>query len=88
MSATSATRVTAAFSRSNCETEPSCAGAERKTRTASNDADIRPSLVRLGTQNGPQRRPFRAVPRRLPQQPASLAERGEFELSGDFTIGQ
>ena len=52
-----------------------------RARTASNDADIRPSLVRLGAQNGPQRRPFRAVPRRLPQQPDSLPERGEFEPS-------
>ena len=33
-----------------------------------------------GAQNGPQRRPFRAVPRRLPQQPDSLAERSGFEL--------
>jgi hypothetical protein len=41
---------------------------------------LRPALVRLGAQNGPQRRPFRAVPRRLPQQPDSLAERTEFEL--------
>ena len=84
MSATSATRVPAAFSRSNCETEPICARAERNTRTASNDADIRPSLVRLGAQNGPQRRPFRAVPRRLPQQPDSLAERDGFEPSRPF----
>jgi hypothetical protein len=45
---TPATRVPAAFCRSNCETEPTCARAERNTRTASNDADIRPSLVRLG----------------------------------------
>ena len=52
------TRVPAAFTRSNCETEPTCARAERNTRTAPNDADIRPSLVRLGAQNGPQRRPF------------------------------
>src|SRR5712692_9825063 len=75
-----ATRVPpSAFSRSNCETEPTCARAERNTRTASNDADIRPSLVRLRAQNGPQRRPFRAVPRRLPQQPDSLAEQDEFE---------
>ena len=41
------------------------ARAERNTRTASNDADIRPSLVRLGAQNGPQRRPFRTVPRKI-----------------------
>jgi hypothetical protein len=68
-----------AFSRSNCETEPTCAGAERKTHTASNDIDICPSLVRLGTQNGPQRRPFRAVLRRLQRQPDSVAERGGFE---------
>ena len=34
LSATSATRFLAAFSRSNCETEPTCAGAERKTREA------------------------------------------------------
>ena len=61
-----------------------CARAERNTRTASNDADIRPSLVRLGAQNGPQRRPFRAVPRRLPQQPDSLAERDGFEPSRPF----
>ena len=81
MSATSTTRVFAAFSRSNCETEPSCARAERNIRTASNDADIPPSLVRLGAQNGPQRRPFSAVPRRLPQQPDSMAERRGFELS-------
>src|SRR5713101_106107 len=84
MSATSATRVPAAFSRSNCETEPTCNRAERNTRTASNDADIRPSLVRLGAQNGPQRRPFSAVPRRLPQQPDSLAEKGGFEPSRPF----
>ena len=49
------------------------------SRCMSNGADIRPSLVRLGAQNGPQRRPFSAVPRRLPQQPDSLAERGGFE---------
>jgi hypothetical protein len=55
--------------------------AERNTRTASNDADIRLSLVRLGAQNGPQRRPIRAVPRRLSQQPDSVAERREFELA-------
>jgi hypothetical protein len=84
MSATSATRVPAAFSRSNCETEPTCARAERNTRTASNDPDIRPSLVRLGAQNGPQRRSFRAVPRRLSQQPDSVAERGGFEPSRPF----
>src|ERR1700674_4092225 len=52
MSATSVTNVSAAFSRSNYETEPTCARAERNTRTASNDADIRPSLVRLGAQTG------------------------------------
>jgi len=33
-----------------------------------------------GVQNAPQRRPFRAVPRRLPQQPDSVAEQSEFEL--------
>ena len=84
MSATSAAKVRAAFSPSNCEAEPTCNRAERNTRTASNDADIRPSLVRLGAQNGPQRRPFRAVPRRLPQQPDSVAERGGFEPSRPF----
>src|SRR5208282_5993183 len=84
MSATSATRVPAAFSRSNSETEPICARAERNTRTASNDTDTHPSLVRLGAQNGPQRRPFRTVPRRLPQQPDSLAERDGFEPSRPF----
>src|SRR5712671_5976285 len=73
-----------AFSRSNSETEPTCARAERNTRTASNNGDIRPSLVRLGAQNGPQRRPFRAVLRRLPQQPDSLAERGGFEPTRPF----
>ena len=76
MSATSATRVPAAFSRSNCETEPICARAERNTRTASNDADIRPSLVRLGAQNGPQRRPFRLRNRtNLPARRETLAQR-------------
>ena len=74
----------AAFSRSNCETEPTCVRAERHTRTVSNDADIRPSLFGWGAQNRPQGRSFRAVPRRLPRQPDSLAEGGRFEPSGPF----
>src|SRR5712675_1655972 len=84
MSATSAARVPAAFSRTNCETEPTCNRAERNTRTASNDADIRLSLSSVGRSNGPQRRPFRAVLRRLPQQPDSMAEKGGFEPSRPF----
>jgi hypothetical protein len=49
-------RFPAGFSRSNRETEPSCSEAERRSRTASNDARIRLSLVRLGAQKGPQTR--------------------------------
>jgi hypothetical protein len=70
----------AAFSPKQLRNRTTCARAERNTRTASNDAEIRPSLVRLGAQNGPQKWPFSAVPRRFPRQPDSLAERSEFEL--------
>ena len=49
-------------SRSNHETEPTCVRAERHTRTVSNDADIRPSLVRLGRSKQATRAHFALFP--------------------------
>jgi len=73
-----------ASSRSNCETELHDSRAERKSRTVSNDALISLSPVRLGFERCRTRGPFRAVLRRMPKRRDSLAERSQFELSGDF----
>jgi hypothetical protein len=59
-------------------------GADPRPLTACMKEELVPLWFGWALKIGPQRRPFSAVPRRLPQQPDSVAERGGFELSGDL----